>query len=123
MQAAVWAGCGSKTHHLTIAQVKSCLVDEGFLVRGEGRPGAGQALAVRTPEKSGYAFAVVALFDTEHEATAYRQRFSQTLEKTPNSDTDYLKTLLQRRGRLVYGWTTRPTPADIRKLEGCTQPR
>jgi hypothetical protein len=124
LQATVWAGCGgSKSHSLTIAGVKKCLVDAGFLVRGEGRPGAGQALAVRTPEKNGYAFAVVALFDTENEATKYKQRFTQVLEKSQNADTDYLKTLLQRRQRLVYGWTTRPTPADVRKLESCTQPR
>ena len=124
VQATVWAGCGgSKSHPLTIAGVKKCLVDAGFLVRGEGRPGAGQALAVRTPEKNSYAFAVVASFSVSKSATKYKQRFVQTLEKTPNTDTDYLKTLLQRRQRLVYGWTTRPKPADVRELESCTQPR
>jgi len=124
VQAVVVAGCGSKSHAATIDEIKSCLVDAGFLVRGEGKPGAGQALAVRTPEKRNYAFAVVALFDTEHDATTYEQRFTKVLDKTPrNPDADYLKTLLQRRGKLVYGWTTRPAPSDVRKLEDCAQPR
>ena len=123
----VLAGCGSgsKEHELTIDDVKSCLVDAGFLVRGEGKPGAGQALAVRTAGKRNYAFAVVALFDTEQDARTYEQRFTKVLARTPrNPDATYLETLLRRRGKIVYGWTTRPaTTRDIHTLEGCAQPR
>jgi hypothetical protein len=118
------AGCGSHKKAVTIDGVKSCLVDAGFLVRGEGRPGAGDALAVRTGEKRLYAFAVVALFDTESAARSYANRFTKVLARPPrNPDAAYLETLLRRRGTLVYGWTTRPPARDIHVLDRCVQPR
>jgi hypothetical protein len=118
------AGCGSHERAVTIDSVKGCLIDAGFLVRGEGRPGVGDALAVRTGEKRDYAFAVVALFERESAASAYEKRFGKVLARTPrNPDTAYLETLLRRRGKLVYGWTTRPPTADVRVLERCVQAR
>jgi hypothetical protein len=91
---------------------------------GEGRPGAGDALAVRTGEKRDYAFAVVALFASRSAASGYEKRFRKVLARTPrNPDTAYLETLLRRRDKLVYGWTTRPKTADLRVLERCVQAR
>ena len=119
------AGCGgSKKHEPTIDGIRSCLSDAGFVIRGEGHPGAGDALAVRTPEKQNFAYGVAALFDDAHAAATYRDRFVNVLERPPrNPDADYLKTLVRARGRVVYGWTTKPATADIRTLERCTQAR
>jgi hypothetical protein len=122
---ALTAGCGgSQKHEPTIDSIRSCLSDAGFAIRGEGHPGTGDALAFRSPGKQSFAYGVAALFDDEHAAATYRDRFVGVLDRPPrNPDADYLKTLVRTRGKLVYGWTTKPATADIRTLERCTQAR